>query len=210
VCVIAGVGLDAAARQLERWSGRAVPLLAAASVTTLLGAAAIMNARAYFVEWGSQDVLPTEFSADIPRFVDYLRDLGAGADVVVCPYVYSSPNVRFLTLRQDPPFHPLASVEALLATPLGGTAGGPRPASMTSTRDRVFVCDEPATNALLHRLYPEAEEVGRYAIYSMRTGRILRVPAARLWPRLPPAEEEQASYFIQRMNDTFVENSRAW
>ncbi len=48
---------------------------------------------------------------------------------------------------------------------------------------------------------PRREEVGRYAIYTMRTGRIIRVPAARLWPRLPPAEEEQARYFIQRMND---------
>ena len=72
---------------------------------------------------------------------------------------------------------------------------------MEAARDRVFVCDEPATNALLHRLYPDAQEVGRYAIYTMRTGRILRVPAASLWPRLPPAEEEQARYFIQRMND---------
>jgi hypothetical protein len=131
--------------------------------------------------------------------------------VVVCPYVYSSPNVHFLTLRQDPPFHPLDDLDALLAAPLDeGGASVPRPASIESPRDRVFVCDEPATNALLHRLYPEAQEVGRYAIYTMRTGRILRVPAARLWPRLPAAEEEQARYFIQRMNDSFLERSKAW
>jgi hypothetical protein len=79
-----------------------------------------------------------------------------------------------------------------------------------TARDRVFVCDEPATNALLHRLYPDAQEVGRYAIYTMRTGRILRVPAALLWPQLPPAELEQARYFIQRMNDSFLERSKAW
>jgi 4-amino-4-deoxy-L-arabinose transferase-like glycosyltransferase len=211
VCVIAGVGLDAAARQLERLRGRVVPLAAAALIAAALGTAAVANARNYFVEWGSQKVLPTEFSADIPRFVEYLRELGAGADVVVCPYVYSSPNVHFLTLRQDPPFHPLDGVEALLASPLdAGGQRGPRPASMESARDRVFVCDEPATNALLHRLYPDAQEVGRYAIYTMRTGRILRVPAASLWPRLPPAEEEQARYFIRRMNDSFLERSRAW
>jgi 4-amino-4-deoxy-L-arabinose transferase-like glycosyltransferase len=215
VCVIAGVGLDAAARQLERLRGRAAPLAAVALIAVALGTAAVVNARTYFVEWASQPILPTEFSADIPRFVEYLREVGAGADVVVCPYVYSSPNVHFLTLRQDPPFHPLDGIERLLAAPLAapleeGGPSGPRPASMEVARDRVFVCDEPATNALLHRLYPDAQEVGRYAIYTMRTGRILRVPAASLWPRLPPAEEEQARYFIQRMNDSFLERSRAW
>ena len=65
----------------------------------------------------------------------------------------------------------------------------------------MFVCDEPATNALFIASTPSAQEVGRYAIYTMRTGRILRVPAEQLWPRLPPAEEEQARYFIERMND---------
>ena len=118
--------------------------------------------------------------------------------------------MHFLTLRQDPPFLPLDDIDALLAGRPDDEARGPRPASIETARDRVFVCDEPATNALLHRLYPEAEEVGRYAIYTMRTGRVIRVPAERLWPRLPPAEEEQARYFIQRMNDSFLERSRAW
>ena len=129
---------------------------------------------------------------------------------MVCPYVYSSPNVHFLTLRQDPPFLPLKDIDALLAGRPDAEDGGPRPASIEPARDRVFVCDEPATNALLHRLYPDAQEVGRYAIYTMRTGRIIRVPAEQLWPRLPPGEEEQARYFIQRMNDSFLERSRAW
>jgi 4-amino-4-deoxy-L-arabinose transferase-like glycosyltransferase len=216
VCAIAGLGLDATARLLERWRDRwrFIPVASAALIAIALGTAAVANARAYFVEWGSQEVLPTEFSADIPRFVDYLVELGAGADVVVCPYVYSSPNVHFLTLRQDPPLLPLDSVESLLAgRPDGGGGGGDggaRPASMAVARDRVFVCDEPATNALIHRLYPGAQEVGRYAIYTMRTGRVIRVPADRLWKRLPPAEEEQARYFVKRMNDTFAERSREW
>jgi 4-amino-4-deoxy-L-arabinose transferase-like glycosyltransferase len=211
VCVIAGLGLDAAARLLERLRWRAAPLAASVLIVAALGAAAVANARAYFVEWGSQPILPTEFSADIPRFVEYLREVGAGADVVVCPYVYSSPNIRFLMLRQDPPLLPLDDVDALLAGPIDDDgARGLSPASTAAARDRVFVCDEPATNALLHRLYPEAEEVGRYAIYSMRTGRILRVPAGRLLSRLPPSEEDQARYFIRRMNDDFLERSRAW
>jgi 4-amino-4-deoxy-L-arabinose transferase-like glycosyltransferase len=202
VCAIAAVGLDALARQLERLrstrSGdRLATVAATAAIAIALGSAAVVNARDYFVTWGNLPVLKSEFSGDIPRFVDYLRELGGDADLVVCPYVYSSPNVRFLTLRLERPLLPLDGVDALLAT-------------ASSKRDRVFVCDEPATNALIHRLYPRAQEIGRYAIYTMRTGRVIRVPNDQLRTRLQAGEEEQARYFIDRMNASFALRADEW
>ena len=44
----------------------------------------------------------------------------------------------------------------------------------------------------------------------MRTGRVIRVPSDRLWTRLQPSEEEQARYFIDRMNASFAARADEW
>jgi hypothetical protein len=196
VCAIAALGLDASTRAIERRAGRRGPLAAGVLLAAALATAAVASARAYFVEWAALPQLRESFSGDIPRFVEYLEDYSRDADVVVCPYVYESPNVRFLALELEQPLLPLDDVEALLR----GDGG----------RDRVFVCDDPAMNALIRRLYPSASEIGRYAIYTVRTGRILRVPGGALHPALPPAEDAQARHFVRRMHASFEESSKAW
>jgi hypothetical protein len=202
VCAIAALGLDAGTRAIERRAGRRAPLLAAVLLAAALSTAAVANARAYFVEWAALPELASSFSGDIPRFVEYLEGYSRDADVVVCPYVYESPNVRFLALELEQPLLPLESVDALLRTGAPQRTGG--------GRDRVFVCDDTAMNALIRRLYPSAAEVGRYAIYTVRTGRMLRVPGDLLRRALPPAEEAQARHFIARMHAGFEERSKAW
>lgn len=184
VCVIAALGLDAAARSVgrrfDRWGRVAgVALLAAA-----IAAAGALEVRGYFVEWAGRSDVAAGFTRDLPAFVSHLSGLARDADVVLCPYLYESLSVRFLTLERDPPFLPL-DAGAVIA-PAGA-------------RDRVFVCDEPAMNALLLRLYPEAKEAGRYAIHTARTGRILRVPAASLHARLEERDQELVRHFIARI-----------
>ncbi len=197
VCLISAVGMEALSRlvarhqTLRRWRAPEALLLA------LLMAVTALNYRAYFEEWGRNAEVAQHFSADIPRFVAYCADLADQSDVYVCPYVFYAPNTRFLNLQRHFAWKLLQDDTAFTSD------GGP-------SRDRVFVCDSPAVNGLIDKIYPAREVLGHYATWEAHTGRIVRVGGKELRPSLPPDQRTEIAYWMAKTLAGFQQQTRAW
>ena len=196
VCLISAMGIsavmDAAGRSAALRAARFPSLLAVA----VLAIVTAWNYDDYFREWGHDRVVAEEFSGDIPRFFSYCADLAKENDVYVCPYVYYSPNIQFLSLARQAPLKLIDSEAAF------GTDG-------IAQRDRVFICEEPAVNMLVEKLYPGSEKLGNYSTYGAHTGRMYRVRKEAL-TRLSAAEQSEIRYFVGTMIANFQVRSRKW
>ena len=136
-------------------------------------------------------------SADIPRFVSYLEDLSGKNRVYGSPYIYYSPNIRFLGLERKLSLDLIEDVSAFTA-------------AASETRDRVFVCDGPELNLLVEELYPGAERLGTYAMYENRSGRIYRVGAEALHRSLDERQLEAATFLIGMSQQRFRARTGDW
>jgi hypothetical protein len=197
VCLISAMGISAvmdAAGRSAALRAAGFPSLLAVAVLAIVTA---WNYDDYFREWGHDRVVAEEFSADIPRFFNYCADLAKENDVYVCPYVYHSPNIQFLSLARQAPLKLIDSEAAF------GADGTP-------PRDRVFICEEPAVNMLVEKLYPGSENLGNYSTYGAHTGRMYRVRKEALTRPLSAAEQSEIRYFVGKMIAGFQVRSRKW
>ncbi len=174
VCLISALGLERIAHLVTH---RRAVASGGFALVAVAGATAL-NYQAYFHEWATNDDLAPTFSADVGRFFAYCADLAETNDLYACPYVYNGPQTRFFNLQRRAPLHRVEDATAFVA------AGD-------NVRDRVFVCDVPAVNAFIEALYPQAEVIGRYAVYAQHSGRVYRVPRERL--RASLTDEERAA-----------------
>lgn len=193
VCLLAAFGLDTAARALARRS----PLASLAFLAVALAAIAAWNYRSYFQVWGSRADVAGSYSADVTRFFALCADLAENTDVYLSPYMYHTPNFRFLRLERPVPFHLLDGEAALVAR-------------APAARDRVFVVDSPPVTAMIQSLYPEHQVVARYAVWGRRDGVVLRVGAGQLERELTPAEKAEAELWLGRMRGDFEAMARDW
>ncbi len=195
-CLIAAVGLNvvtelgAQGGQRWRWTAGAVPALALMSCGAL-------NYRAYFIEWGRSEAVARAYTVDVVRFFAYCADLADRHDVYMSPYVYHSPNVRFLNLDRQAPLRLIDGDTAF-------TAAG------ADDRDRVFVCEAPGINAVIEKLYPEHETLGNYAVYGAHSGRIVRIAKQRLLASLTAEQRQESAYWVNKMLTDFRERTRKW
>ncbi len=218
VCLIAAVGLQSVASAVESagdraGSGRAEPTpldlppwqggrqwprrCAAAVAALAIAAATGWNYHAYFREWAGRADVDEAYMADVRRFFDFFAPLAEANDVYVSPYVYYSPNVRFLNLARQAPLRLLAEFAALVA-------------SEDDVRDRVYISESPGLNALIEELYPEREIVARYKVYGRHGGRVYRVARSQLRVSLPPARRAEVAYWIHKMLADFRAQVRRW
>jgi 4-amino-4-deoxy-L-arabinose transferase-like glycosyltransferase len=169
VCVIAACGLD----RLAGWFPSRGRAPAAKQVVALaaLAAIALLNYRDYFHEWGPSRVVENAFNTDTSRFFDHLATLARRGDLYLSSYLYDAPQVRFLNLQRHLPLRHLDEA-ALISAGRG--------------RARILVSDSPGLNALITELYPQAQVIGRYAVYGSSSGRIFYLQHRFLRPNLPP------------------------
>ncbi len=180
VCLISALGLE--------WlvcltgSRRA---LAVGLVTAALVAVSAFNYQAYFRQWASSPAVAAAFNADTLRFFDYCAGLAGTNDLYVSPRISGAPQIRFLNLTRREAWHGIDE-GALVAS--GGAA-----------RDRVYVSEVPALNALIEELYPHAALVGKYTWEGHRTGRIYRVPAAELRTSLDDRQRARLRLLLEEV-----------
>jgi 4-amino-4-deoxy-L-arabinose transferase-like glycosyltransferase len=161
-CVIAALGLE---RLAQAAAHRVAPAGAALTVVTLAAVSAL-NYRAYFHDWAERPELAAAFNGDALRFFGLTVDLADADDVYASPTVDEAPQRRFLALRRDGAWHRLDGADALVGA--------------SASRDRVFISDTPALQALIEDLYPRADVIARYALPDGRRGTVYRVPRAEL------------------------------
>lgn len=196
VFLISGVGLVRMARRPVPWL--ATPRwVSAALLVAALVVVGTLNYRDYFREWANDPGVQGSYTADLVRFYDFCTDLARENDVYASPYVYSSPNVRFLEAEHSASLHLLDDVGDLVA---GGHNG----------RGRVFVSDFAPLSSLIESIYPGHERIGRYSIWGRSRGVVLRVPADRLKTELSSEQSLEASHWISQMQAEFETMTRAW
>jgi 4-amino-4-deoxy-L-arabinose transferase-like glycosyltransferase len=148
------------------------PILALALGVAIVG----INYRDYFRRWAPNPAVVAGFNTDAVRFFEYIAEAAETQDVYTSQYVYTSPQLRFLALRSPNTWAPIADASTFLA-------------HQGENRDRLFVSDEPAVNALIEQLYDgNAEVISRYSVPGGRTGRIYRVPSRSLKASLDPMD----------------------
>jgi hypothetical protein len=197
VCLIAAVGLNAIMEGAGRSHAFTVVKGPSVLLAVALGAAAALNYHAFFIEWGRNEAVAADFSGDIPRFFDYAADLAEGNEVYACPYVYFSPNLRFLRIARQVSWKAVEDESAFVA-------------AANQDRDRVYICDAPRVNFLIDKLYPQAEVIGRYSVYTARTGKIYRVKKETLRPVLSDDERAEVGYFMAKVLADFRVQMKQW
>jgi hypothetical protein len=196
VFLISGVGLSHLTRRpiawlsVPRWVS--VSLLAAALATI-----GTLNYRAYFDDWANDPGVQGSYTTDVVRFFDFCADLARDDDVYASPYLYHSPNFRFLEAERPTGLRLLDDVTDLTA------ASG-------SERARVFISDFPPLTGLIRTIYPNHEEIGRYSVWGRSGGFVLRVPEDGLKAELTGEQHLEAGYWLSRMQAEFEAMTRSW
>jgi hypothetical protein len=196
VFLIAGIGLSRLTRRPIPWSSMpswGSVLLLAFALTTI----GILNYRAYFDEWANDPGVQGSYSADVLRFFDFCAKLASENDVYASPYVFNSPNFRFLELEHSSGLRLLDGVGDLTIDSGSG-------------RSRVFISDFPVVTSVIKATYPKHEQIGRYSVWGHSNGVIIRVPKEQLKAALSDEELVEADYWISRMNAEFEVMTRAW
>jgi 4-amino-4-deoxy-L-arabinose transferase-like glycosyltransferase len=196
VFLIAGVGLSRLTRRpipwlaLPRWASG----LLLASVLATVG---VLNYHDYFENWANDPGVQGSYATDVVRFFDFSAELAGENDVYVSPYVYNSPNFRFLDVERSADLRLLGGVGDL--TDHKGRRRG-----------RVFISDYAPVTGVIGRIYPNHEEVGRYSVWGRSGGVVLRVRADQLKPSLSEAQRLEANYWIGRMREEFEASTQDW
>jgi len=195
ICFITAMALD---RLLDPGQSRR-RLVRAATIAVsaaLFAFIAIWNLQSHFVRWANHDEVADHFSTDIPRFYSLLDERAQGHDLFATPYLYHSPNIRFLNLSSGLDMHPIE-----------GHAFATRG---TSSRDRIIASDNEAVNLLVESLYPNAAIVGRFGTWGSSSGRIYRIPFEQLEDSLQPDEVFVAETLIETMLKSFDATKSLW
>jgi hypothetical protein len=193
VCLIAAFGLERIAYGAANQRRRLGAAVAAVALLTI-GA---VNYRDYFVRWANAPDVAQAYAVDTCHFFDFCADLATTSNVYISPALYYTPNMRFLNVSRGADLRLLSGLEAFVATP-------------DDTRDRVYVSDDARMNTLIEDLYPEHEVLSRYDVSGSRTGRIYRVPRAKLLDSLSQSRRTEVEYWLEAMLDDFHEQHRVW
>lgn len=196
VFLISGIGLTRVAKNPIPWL--ATPGWAGAVLlATMLVVVAARNYGDYFDEWANDSGVQGSYATDVVRFHDFCTELGRDNDVYASPYLYSSPNFRFLEVERPAGVHPLDDSGDLTAYRPGG-------------RGRVFISDFAPLTSFIETIYPNHEEIGRYSVWGRSGGVVLRVPRDRLKVELSGEERLEADHWISQMQAEFEAATRAW
>ena len=143
---------------------------------------------ASFREWGRDARVADHFSADIPRFFEFLASQAGENDVYISRWLDDLSAIRFLNLARGCELHRIDSPAFFVA---------PRRAG----RDRVIASATLEVSLLVETFYPEAEVIGRFATDGGSTGRVYLIPRERLRPSLAGHERAVADYLLRRSSE---------
>ena len=197
VFLIAGLGISRLTRNPIAW----LPVPRWVSTVLLVAALAIisvLNYRGYFDDWANDPGVQGSYGTGIVRFFDFCSDLARENAVYVSPYVYNSPNFRFLTSERSPGLRPFDDAADLAVD------------SHDKRAARIFISDFAPLTDFIRRLYPGHEEIGRYSIWGRSGGFALRVPEEQLRAELSGAQRLEAGHWIRLMQAEFEAMTRSW
>ena len=156
-----------------------------AYVAALLAAGAL-SYHDYFDDWAKRPGVAVAFSSDVVAFFDRVAELGDGREVRAVPHIADAPQVRFLNRGRKVDLRPLDE---------SSFVAGP------TARDRILIVDTPRLNALVARLYPEAETLARYASEGRSAGRVYLVRREQLRQALAPGDREAIAAALAETHD---------
>lgn len=196
VFLIAGIGLSRLTQKPVPWLATP-PWVAASLLAVVLSIIGTLNYRDYFGTWANDPGVQGSYQADVVRFFDFCAELSDENDVYLSPYVYTSPNFRFLAVEHSVDLKRIDDLNDFLAS------GGDR-------SSRVFVSDYAPVTEFIRRIYPNHEEIARYSVWGRSRGVVLRVRGDQLETSLPEEQRAEAEYRIRSMWTELEAATRDW